>query len=202
MCCQCVANVLPMCCQCGANVLLRVACASCYRAGRQHSTRVRDSLRRWATGQKQQSEASAYVASSDFEQMTAVRGPRPGMHSPRHSILFAEHQKSLSSSLTLPLSVSHTLGKTRVRGLHPKEPTPRLFTRELQHPARTKVLSNMRGLEGGAPLSSQIIVDGARGALGGLPRTLWNGDTSRPPSLFASTGTHYEHGYPCLCWYI
>jgi hypothetical protein len=167
--------------------VLRMSCASCYRVGRKHSTRARDSLR-WATSQKQQNETSAFVASSDFEQMTAARRLRPELHS----------ERSLSSSLTLPLSVSHALGKTR--GLQSKEPTPILFTRDLQHPElRDKTTS---GLEGGAPVSSQLVVDGARGALGGLPRTLWSGDSSRSPSLFASAGIHYEHEYACLYSYI
>jgi hypothetical protein len=175
--------------------VLRTSCASCYRAGRKHSTRARDSLR-WATSQKQQNEASAYVASSDFEQMTAARGLRPEMHSWGLTAL------SLSSSPPLPLSVSHALGKTRVRGLQPKEPTPILFARDLKHPElRNKTTS---GLEGGAPVSSQLVVDGARRALGGLPRTLWSGDSRSYPSLFASTGihSHYEHVYACLYSYI
>lgn len=60
--------------------VLRMFCASCYQSGRKLSTRASDSLRR-DTSENQPSEVSAYIASSQFEEMSAARRLQPEMHS-------------------------------------------------------------------------------------------------------------------------
>ena len=63
--------------------VLRMIFASCYKGGRKHSTRAGEWLRREKSkkSKKQPSKDSAYVASSQFEEMTAARRLRPVLHS-------------------------------------------------------------------------------------------------------------------------
>jgi hypothetical protein len=116
--------------------VLRIFCASRHKGGRKHSTRAGDWLRR-ATSKKQPSQDSTYVASSQFEEMTAARRLRPELHSECLTSWCVETDKKYESAGAI------------------------VFTRGLRQSQRTNMPSTLSALHGGgiAPLSSNTYSD-------------------------------------------
>jgi hypothetical protein len=116
--------------------VLRMFCASCFKGGRKLSERASDSLRR-ATSKKQPSQDSTYVASSQFEEMTAARRLRPELNSEGLKAWCVETDKKYESAGAI------------------------VFTRGLRQSQRTNMPSTLSALHGGgiAPLSSNTYSD-------------------------------------------
>jgi hypothetical protein len=116
--------------------VLRMFCASCRKGGRKHSTRAGEWLRR-GTSKKQPSEDSAYVASSQFEEMTAARRLRPELHSEGLTAWCVETDNKYQSAGGI------------------------VFTRGLGQSKRTNMPSTLSALHGGGfgPVSSAIYGD-------------------------------------------